>query len=157
MAGPPRIRIIVGMDLTKFHRMRQALQENAIPGSERDRVVLEGSLRYQLLTSGLFDEVEVDHTDDPDRLVIGLCQFKAEVPAEEVARRLEEMWTDQLSHPFWEAHAIEAEPDHVELEAASRPSPVEGYVTLHLVAQTALIPAQRTASETADRRETSLS
>jgi hypothetical protein len=145
------------MDLTKFHRMRQALQENATPGSQRDLVILEGSLRYQLLTSGLFDEVEVDHTDDPDRLVIGLCQFKAEVPAEEVVRRVEEMWVDRLSYPFWESHAIAAEPDHVEIEAASRPSPVGGYVTVHLVAQKALIPAQRTAQETVDDRETSLS
>jgi hypothetical protein len=145
------------MDLTKFHRMRQALQENATPGPQRDLVTLEGSLRYQLLTSGLFDEVEVDHTDDPDRLLIGLCQFKPEVPAEEVARRIEEIWVDRLSYPFWESHAIEAEPDHIELEAASRPSPVDGYVTLHLVAQTALIPAQRTAHEGAPDRETSLS
>lgn len=145
------------MDLMKFHRMRQALQENAFPGDRRDLVTLEGSLRYLLLTSGMFDDVEVDHTDDIDRLVIGLCQFKAELAAEEVAGRLEEIWTDHLSFPFWEAHAIEAEPDHIELEAASRPSVFEGYVTVHLVAQKALIPAQRTASEPVDDRETSLS
>ena len=136
------------MDLLRFHRMRTAIQTNASPGSAHELVTLEGSLRYMLLTSGLFEEIEVEHTDDPDQLVIALCQFKPELQATEIARRLEEMWADRVSYPFWEAHALEVTADHVEFEAASRPSSVGGYVTVHLVAQKARIPAQRTSSPT---------
>ena len=28
------------------------------------------------MASGVFEEVEVEHTDDPDQLVIALCQFR---------------------------------------------------------------------------------
>jgi hypothetical protein len=145
------------MDLMQFHRMRTAIQDNAFPGGEQELETVEGSLRYLLLTSGMFDEVEVEHTDDPDQLVIALCQFKPEHDAPEVARRLEELWADRVSYPFWEAHAVDVMPDHVEFEAASRPSTAGGYVTVHLVAQRARIPAQRTAHEAADDRQSSLS
>ena len=145
------------MDLMQFHRMRTAIQNNASPGAEHDLVTFEGSLRYMLLTSGLFEEVEVEHTTDPDQLVIALCQFKPDHSAADVARRLEEMWADRVSYPFWEAHGLDVTADLVELEAASRPSAVGGYVTVHLVAQKALIPAQRSVLDAADDRESSLS
>lgn len=132
------------MDLIRFHRMRTAIQDNASPGSEHERVSVAGSLRHMLMTSGLFEEVEVEHTDDPDQLVIALCQFRPDRSAQDVARRLEEIWADRVSFPFWEAHAIDVAPDHIELEAASRQSTAGGYVTVHLVAQRARIPAQRT-------------
>jgi hypothetical protein len=138
--------------------MRTAIQDNASPGGEQELATVEGSLRYLLLTSGMFEEVEVEHTDDPDQLVIALCSFKAEYDAPEVARRLEEMWADRISYPFWEAHAVDVMSDHVEFEAASRPSSVGGYVTVHLVAQKARIPAQRTSSPTmVNGRESSFS
>jgi hypothetical protein len=145
------------MDLMQFHRMRTAIQDNASPGGEQELETVEGSLRYLLLTSGMFEEVEVEHTDDHDQLVIALCHFKPEYDGPEVARRLEEMWADRVSYPFWEAHAFDVMTDHVEFEAASRPSSVGGYVTVHLVAQRAMIPAQRTARDAADNRQTSLS
>ncbi|RYU14163.1 hypothetical protein [Nocardioides iriomotensis] len=145
------------MDLMQFHRMRTAIQDNASPGPEQELVTVEGSLRYMLLTSGLFEEVEVEHTDDPDQLVIALCQFKPEVAAADVARRLEEIWADRVSYSFWEAHATDVMSDHVEFEAATRPSTVGGYVTVHLVAQRAVIPAQRSAHDAADNRQSSLS
>ena len=145
------------MDLMQFHRMRTAIQDNASPGSEHELATFEGSLRYMLLTSGLFEEVEVEHTADRDQLVIALCQFKPEYTATVVARRLEELWADRVSYPFWEAHALDVLPEHIEFEAASRPNEVGGYVTVHLVAVKARIPAQRTARDAADNRETSLS
>jgi hypothetical protein len=135
------------MDSRQFHRTRRAIQDNAWPGAEAEVVRLERALRSRLLRSGLFDEVEVGHTDDRDRLVIALCSFGAEVEAADVASRLEELWANGVSYRFWEAHALEVRPGHVELEAASRADPDGGYVTVHLVAQQAHIPAQRMPSE----------
>jgi hypothetical protein len=145
-AGPPT-RIIRVMNLTQFHRMRKAVQVNAAPGSTGDLATVERSLRSMLMSSGLFVDVEVEHTDDPDQLVIALCTFDPHVAEADVAGQLERMWADRVSYPFWEAHALLVEPDHVELEAASRPSALGGYVTVHLVAQKAYIPAQRRSSE----------
>ena len=139
------------MNLTQFHRMRKAVQVNAAPGSTGDLATVERSLRSMLMSSGLFIEVEVEHTDDPDQLVIALCTFDPHLAEADVAGQLERIWADRVSYPFWEAHALLVEPDHVELEAASRPSAGGGYVTVHLVAQKAFIPAQRRASESLTR------
>ena len=139
------------MNLMQFHRLRTAIQGNAAPGSARDLATVEGSLRSLLMSRGLFVDVEVERTDDPDQLVIALCTFDPHVSEAAVAGQLERLWADRVSFPFWEAHALLVEDEHVELEAASRPSPVGGYVTVHLVAQKARIPAQRRSTESLTR------
>ncbi|QNN51701.1 hypothetical protein [Nocardioides mesophilus] len=133
------------MDLLQFHRMRTAIQGSASPGRDTDLESVEQSLRDLLLRSGVFEDVEVGHTDDPDQLVIALCTFNPLVAEAEVARRLETIWRDRVSYPFWEAHALHVESEHVEFQAASRYSSRGHYVTVHLVAQKAPIPAQRVA------------
>ena len=135
------------MDLLQFHRMRTAVQDNAFPAKEGDLAPVEQSLRDLLMASGVFEEVEVEHTDDPDQLVIALCKFLPYFTERDVARHLERIWADRVSYPFWEAHALHVEDEHVEFEAASRHSSGGHYVTVHLVAQKARIPAQRTASD----------
>lgn len=134
------------MDLAQFHRLRTAVQENASPCTRDDLYTAERSLRYLLLTSDLFDEIEVEHTADADRLVIALCKIRSHIAEADVARELEQLWTDRLSYPFWEAHALSVDDGHIEFEAASRSSNVGGYVTLHLVAQKVRVPAQRAPS-----------
>ncbi len=129
-----------------FHRLRTAIQDNASPGAEPDLEVVEGTFRDLLMSSGVFEEVEVGHTDDPDHLVIALCRFRPFYSERDVATLLEKMWADRVRYPFWEAHAIRTLEDHVEFEAASRVGPHGHYVTVHLVAQRAGIPEQRAAS-----------
>lgn len=131
------------MDLLQFHRMRTAVQDNASPAKEVELAPVEQSLRDLLMASGVFEEVEVEHTDDPDQLVIALCKFLPYFTESDVARHLERIWADRVSYPFWEAHAVHVESEHVEFEAASRRSSSGHYVTVHLVAQKARIPSQR--------------
>jgi hypothetical protein len=131
------------MDLLQFHKMRTAIQGNAFPGTGPELAPVEASLRDLLMASGLFEEVEVEHTADPDKLVIALCQFRPFFTEADVARRLEHIWSDRVRYPFWEAHAVHVEDDHVEFQAATRQSSGGHYVTVHLVAQKAGIPAQR--------------
>lgn len=131
------------MDLLQFHRMRTAVQDNASPGKAAELSTVEQALRDRLMASGIFEEVEVEHTDDPDHLVIALCKFLPYFSEADVARHLERIWADRVSYPFWEAHAVYVEDEHVEFEAASRQSSAGHYVTVHLVAQKARIPAQR--------------
>lgn len=131
------------MNLTQFHRMRKAVQVNAAPGSTGDLSTVERSLRSMLMSSGLFVEVEVEHTDDPDQLVIALCHFKPDLSERDVAQLVERLWEQRVRYPFWEAHAVLVGEEHVEFEAATRDSTAGHYVTVHLVAQRAPVPAQR--------------
>lgn len=131
------------MDILQFHRMRTAVQDNAFPGKETELSTVVGSLRDMLMRSGIFESVEVEHTDDPDQLVIALCKFLPFFTEADVARHLERIWGDRVSYPFWEAHAFHVENGHVEFEAATRHSSGGHYVTVHLVAQKAAIPVQR--------------
>ena len=131
------------MDLVQFHKMRTAVQGNAYPGSGRDLTSMEETLRDLLLTSGVFHEVEVEHTDDPDQLVIALCHFKPDLSERDVAELVERLWEQRVRYPFWEAHAVLVGEEHVEFEAATRDSTAGHYVTVHLVAQRAPVPAQR--------------
>jgi hypothetical protein len=131
------------MDLMQFHQMRTAVQIDASPGRSGDLRAVERTLGEMLLDSGLFEDVEVEHTDDVDKLVIALCRFRPFYTERDVAERLEEIWSDKVRYPFWARHAVLAEQDHVELEGASRVGPKGHYVTVHLVAQRARIPEQR--------------
>ncbi len=142
----------LAMNLMQFHRMRTALQVNASPGRGRDLETVERTLRRQLVESGLFERVEVGHTDDPDRLVIALCRFGPFRSGLDVAGSLEAIWSQGIRYPFWEAHAVRATDDHVELDAASRKGVGRHYVTVHLVAERARIPAQRLVGRPAPGR-----
>ncbi len=98
-----------------------------------------------LSESGLFETVEVEHTDDPDQLVVGLCRLEDSVSEDVVGVAVQRLWRDHVSYPFWEIHSIKAEDDHVELHGATRESIVGGYVTVRLVAHRPSVPAQRTS------------
>lgn len=135
-----------GMDLVQFHQRRVGLQRNAPPGRGLALRAVRANLRDVLMASGLFEEVEVDQTTDVDRLVIALCTFRPAYTEQDVAERLENLWA-RVRLPFWEAHAIHTEDGHVEFEAVSRESPEGHYVTVHLVAQRAEFPAQRTSAD----------
>jgi hypothetical protein len=131
------------MELTQFHTLRTAVQDNAAPPTGVALASMEGDLRDLLMASGLFEDVEVDTTDNPDELVIALCQFKPEHKESDVAGALERIWQDRVRYPFWEAHSVIVAPEHVEFEGATRFSSAGHYATVHLVAQKARIPAQR--------------
>ncbi len=133
----------LAMDLLQFHKMRRAIQDNAPPGSGPEVSSVESTLRDVLMASGLFEDVEVGSTDDRDQLVIALCRFRPFYTEDDVAAGLEAIWDDRVRYPFWEAHALRVDDGHIEFEAATRHSGEGHYVTVHLVAQKAVVPEQR--------------
>ncbi|MFT4008501.1 MAG: hypothetical protein QM655_00510 [Nocardioidaceae bacterium] len=117
---------------------------------------MSAELTDVLTDSGLFDQVEVGTTDNPDALVIALCRFHAHLDEGVVAERLEQLWNDRLRYPFWEAHTMLVHVDQVELEGATRYSSAGHYMTLHVVAQKraqkraqekVAVPMQRAATD----------
>jgi hypothetical protein len=128
------------MNLLHFQTLRNGLKLNAAPAAARVREVIETGLREELAAAGLFDEIEVGTSDDPDRLVLGLCTFRADVPDEEAAAAVERAWSALAFH-HWSAHTFLTDDGHVELQAATLDRPGGRYVSVHLVAQRAALPA----------------
>ena len=135
------------MELVRFHKLRKAVQSNASPGSAEELLEAQDNIRRTLSGSGLFEDVEVASTDDVDKLVIAMCTFPRHLCEADVAQRLEQAWEDRMRYQFWEAHAPLVDPDQVELEGATRTSTAGHYVTVHIVAQKARVPAQRVPSD----------
>ena len=131
------------MKLMHFHTLRSGVQVNASPATERALVAMGNDLRDALDSSGHFDSIEVEHTDDPDQLVVALCQYRPNLTEDEVAAIVERLWDERVSYTFWEVHTSRIEDGYVEFEGATRESVVGRYATLHLVAQRAPVPAQR--------------
>lgn len=131
------------MELTKYHKVRTGVQLNAAPVPSDHRRAVGAYLRQTLMKTGLFDDVEVDCTDNLNNLVIAMCEFPPETSKEEVAYRLETLWQDNLRYGFWEAHTTLEDTDQVELEGTTRPSQQGHYVTVHILAKKAPVPAQR--------------
>jgi len=131
------------MQLMHFHTLRSGVQLNASPASGRELIAMESILRDVFTDSGLFDTVEVEHTDDPDRLVVSLCQYRPNLSEHDVADAVEDLWGQRVRYPFWEAHSIRVDEGYVEFQAATREGPGGHYVTVHLVAQRSSVPSQR--------------
>jgi len=131
------------MQLMHFQTLRSGVQLNASPATERALVATESILSDLLKATGLFDTVEVEHTDDPDQLVVGLCRYRPNLSEYDVAEAIEQLWEERVRYPFWEIHSTRADDGFIEFEGATRESVVGRYVTVHLVAQRAPVPAQR--------------
>ncbi len=131
------------MDLMAFHKLRNGVKGNAFPGSRKQLANVEKNLRDLLMSSGIFEDVEVGHTDDPDRLVVAMCRFAPEYSEQDIADAMSWMWTDRVSYPYWQAHSLLVDSAHVEFQAATRDGSAGHYVTVHMVAQQTRIPAQR--------------
>jgi hypothetical protein len=131
------------MELTQYKKLRTAVQSNASPAGDADIRRVEHDLREILMSTGFFEEVEVDHTDNLDGMVIAMCKFPAQMNESQVAARLEQAWQDRLRFQFWEAHSTLVDDDQVEFQGATRTGSNGHFVTLHVVAQKAPIPLQR--------------
>jgi hypothetical protein len=127
------------MNIAAFQSLRNGLQINAAPATTQVRKVIERGLREELLASGVFEDVEVGGSPDPDRLVLALGTFREDVDDETATRAVEQAWA-ALAFDHWQAHAFLAGDGHVELQAATLDRPAGRFVTVHLVAQRALDP-----------------
>jgi hypothetical protein len=130
----------------QYKKLRAAVQSNAAPASSVQVQEVETDLRDLLMSTGFFEDVEVEHTDDVDQMVIAMCTFPAQMSQLHIAQRLEQAWNDRLRFDFWEAHSTLVDDEQVEFQGASRTSASGTYVTVHVVAQRAHVPAQRIGS-----------
>jgi hypothetical protein len=131
------------MELTQYKKLRTAVQSNAAPATSTQVLEVEDNLRSMLMSTGIFEDVEVEHTEDVDELVIAMCTFPSQLSQVQIAQRLEQAWQDRLRFEFWEAHVTLVDDEQVEFQGATRTGSDGTYVTIHVVAQKAHVPAQR--------------
>ena len=131
------------MELTQYKKLRTAVQSNAAPATTDQVLEVEDNLRSMLMSTGIFEDVEVEHTEDVDELVIAMCTFPSQMSQVQIAQRLEQAWEDRLRFQFWEAHVTLVDDEQVEFQGATRTGSNGTYVTVHVVAQKAHVPAQR--------------
>jgi hypothetical protein len=127
------------MDLTSFHKLRLAVQENANPAPSEHAVLLQQHLQHQLVASGLFSDVELGRTDDVDRLVIGVCRCAEGILPWEAGVGVEQIWQRASANAVWEAHFLGSSDSLMELEGAMTVTESGQYITVHLVAEPATV------------------
>jgi hypothetical protein len=130
------------MKLTDYATLRSGLQANVEPAGCTAVAAVADELRSALTEAGRFHTVEVDCTEDDDRLIIAMVGFEPGGDSEAVSVLLERVWSDRIGREAWCAHGALVERDHVEIQAATMRTASEGYVTVHLVAQASEAPVR---------------
>jgi hypothetical protein len=128
------------MDMTAFHKLRQAVQENAHRADDDHVQQLQDTLQNALVASRLFSEVEIDRIDDPDQMVIGVFRCAERILPWEAGVGVERLWGKAVVDARWEAHAVACTESLMEFEGALTVDDRGHYVTVHLVAEPAVMP-----------------
>lgn len=123
------------MQLTQFRSKRAAMQGNAAAASGRELEFAENLVLTRLSAAGLFHSVEVECTEDRDRLVIGMVGFEPGLDQAQISAELERIWGEELSYDFWRVHSVTIDDDQVELLGATRASRLHNYVTVDIIAR----------------------
>lgn len=123
------------MDVTSFHKLRLAVQENANPADSSLATHLRHALQAALSESRLFGEVELGHTDDPDQLVIGVCRCADGVLPWEAGLGVERLWQTVAADASWEAHSVSCTDSLMDFEGAVTVDDKGRYITVHVVAE----------------------
>lgn len=135
------------MRIVEYSKLRTGVQLNARRATLPEVRSTALELQRELKATGFFANVEVDWTDNADRLVVAMCTFHPGLTDEQAAVRLEQVWQDKVRFGYWAAHSTLVTKGQVELQAATLRTVGGPYLTLHVVAQRDRVPAQRAPSE----------
>ena len=82
----------------------------------------------------MFAHVEVEITEDPERLLIAMVRYRPGTPERQVSSFLEAVWISELRLSGLDVFNFLAEDGHVEFESVTGDQ-VSGYfLSLHLIA-----------------------
>lgn len=82
----------------------------------------------------MFAHVEVEITDDPERLLVALVRYRPGTPKRQVSSFLEAVWISELRLPGLDMFHFLVEDGHIELESATGDQDSGYYLTLQLIA-----------------------
>ena len=125
---------LTGVDRVEFVRLRRGLTTNLPPASGALIDDAASRLRRRLASSVMFAQVEVEVTDDPERLLVALVRFRPGTPERQVASFLEAVWITELRLSGLDVFNFLVEDGHVELEAVTGDQDSGYFVSLQLIA-----------------------
>ena len=82
----------------------------------------------------MFAHVEVEVTEDPERLLIAMVRYRPGTPERQVSSFLEAVWISELRLSGLDVFNFIAEDGHVELESVTGDQESGYFLSLHLVA-----------------------
>lgn len=122
------------MDRVEFIQLRDALTANLPPASGALLDAAAARLRRRLVSSVMFAQVEVEVTEDPERLVVALVRFRPGTPGRQVSSFLEAVWITELRLSGLDVFNFLVEDGHVELEAVTGDRDAGYFLSLQLIA-----------------------
>jgi hypothetical protein len=122
------------VDRPEFVRLRAGLTTNLPPASDALIAAAAARLRQRLVSSVMFAQVEVEATEDPERLLIAMVRYRPGTPERQVSSFLEAVWISELRLPGLDVFNFLAEDGHVELESVTGDQSSGYFLSLHLVA-----------------------
>lgn len=122
------------MDRVEFVQLREAMTANLPPASGGLTADAATTLRRRLESSVMFAQVEVEVTEDPERLLIAMVRFRPGTPERQVASFLEAVWITELRLDGLDVFNFLVEDGHVEFEAATGDQQSGYFLSLQLIA-----------------------
>jgi hypothetical protein len=118
----------------EFVRLRTGLTANLPPATGPLIEAAASRLRRRLVSSVMFAQVEVEITEDPERLLVALVRYRPGTPKRQVSSFLEAVWISELRLPGLDMFHFIVEDGHIELESATGDQESGYYLSLQLIA-----------------------
>lgn len=134
MPFPPKSGTLARVDRAEFMQLREAVTNNLPPASGAPLADAAARLRRRLVASVMFAQVEVEVTDDPERLLVALVRYRPGTRPRQVSSFLEAVWITELRLSALDAFNFLVEDGQVELEAVTGDQGAGYFVSLLLVA-----------------------
>lgn len=115
-------------------QLREAVTNNLPPASGAPLHDAAARLRRRLVSSVMFAQVEVEVTDDPERLLVALVRYRPGTRPRQVSSFLEAVWITELRLSALDAFNFLVDEGQVELEAVTGDQGAGYFVSLLLVA-----------------------
>jgi len=122
------------VDRQEFVRLRAGMTANLPPASDALKDAAAARLRRRLVSSVMFAQVEVEVTEDPDRLVVAMVHYRPGTRERQVASFLEAVWISELRLPGLDMFNFRVEGGQVELESVTGDQESGYFLSLNLIA-----------------------
>ncbi|WP_433351264.1 hypothetical protein ACQP25_43480 [Microtetraspora malaysiensis] len=124
------------MESSEFLAAKQLLMSEApsSKGADLDGMVMD--FDAYLWHSPVTREVEVHRTGDTNSLIMATCVPVSGRSEAEIATSLEQVWLQDLSYQYFEAHMTTLAEGRVQLDVITQIAPQDFYVTATILAET---------------------
>ena len=122
------------VDRLEFVQLRHALTANLPPAQDALINAAASKLHRRLMSSVMFAQVEVEITQDPERLLVAMVRYRPGTRTRQVASYLEAVWITELRLPGLDLFHFLIDDGHVELESVTGDQASGYFLSLHLIA-----------------------